>query len=298
MRRIWWAAMLLLCLGFGGLTNRGRAILCHAGSPSELRLGVVETLFRDFHKSAVAYLTAPLRSLLETHTGLIGRLESTTDPLTLAKQLQEKQLDVAIFHGFEFAWARQKYPQLQPLLVVGNPQPFQAHLIVSTASSFTTPSDLKGKALALPRQSRAHLYLFLERRCVEEGKEPKDYFSRMARPIDVTDALEMVLNNSVQAALVDHAQLEEYRNSQPGNSSRIRVLLQSEVFPTGVIAYRQGNLSDETLQRMRTGMIAAHKSPQGQEMLKLCRMPGFDLPPSDFDKLLQATAKAYPPPSR
>ncbi len=298
MRTKWWVCLLFLFLGMGFLAALGDPWPGHAASGTDLRLGVVTTLFRDFHKSAIEYLTAPLRSLLQTQTGLAGRLESTTDPLTLAKQLQENQLDVAIFHGFEFAWARQKYTQLQPLLVVSNPQPFQADLLVARDSSFASPGDLKGKALALPRQSRAHLHLFLERRCIGEGKEPRDYFSRIARPIDGADALDMVAGGTVQAALVDHSQVEAYRKNQPENFGKLRVLLQSEIFPTGVIAYRKGALAEEMVQRIRTGMISASKTTQGQELLKLCRMPGFDLPPADFDQVLQATARTYPPPAR
>ncbi len=281
-------ACLLLVLGI--------FCLCRAGPQAELRLGLVSTLFRELHKSVVEYVATPLRALLQTQTGLAGRLDSTTDPLTLARQLNDNQVDVAIFHGFEFAWAQQKYPQLRPLLVVSNPHPFQAHLVVARWSPCITPADLKGKSLALPRQSREHLHLFLTRRCVETGKDPREHFSKIARPVDAEDALEMVATASVDSALVDRVHLEAYRASQPENFARLRVLLQSEVFPTGVIAYRQGALSDATIQRLRTGMTAAHKSVQGRELLKLCRMAGFELPPADFDQILQTTTRAYPPP--
>ncbi len=297
MRRFWIQGLLIVMLSIPLLVGFGRPKPLQAGPPTELRLGLVSTLFRDFHKSVIEYVTAPLRSLLQTQTGLTGRLTSTTDPLTLAKQLQEGQVDIAIFHGFEFAWARQKHPQLQPLLLVSNPQPFQAQLIVSKTSTFMTPADLKGHSLALPRQSREHLFLFLERRC-HAGKDLKEHFSKVVRPVDADDALEMVATSAVQAALVDQAQLEAYRKSQPENFAKLRVLLRSEVFPTGVIAYRQGALTEETVQRIRTGMMAAHKSEQARELLKHCRMAGFEPPPADFDQILQTIARAYPPPSK
>jgi ABC-type phosphate/phosphonate transport system substrate-binding protein len=288
----------MLILGLGLLSFWGSPNRCQADGPTDLRLGVVSSLFRDLHKSAIEYLSAPLRALLQTQTGLTGELTSTTDPLSLARQLQDDHVNVAVFHGFEFAWAQQKYPRLQPLVVVGNSQPLQAHLIVAHSSPFTTPSDLKGKALALPRQSRAHLHLFLERRCALPEKGPREYFSKIVRPIDGDDALEMVLSGAVQAVLVEQSHLESYRANHPEDFGKLRVLLKSEVFPAGVIAYRKGAIPEDTVQVIRTGLLSAHKTPQSQELLKLCRMPGFTLPPPDFDKVLQTIAKAYPAPSR
>jgi len=297
MRRFWRAGFLILFVCSALVVGLGSPTLGQAGPPADLRLGLVATLFRDFHKSVIEYVTTPLRSLLQTQTGLSGRLESTTDPLTLARQLQDNQVDIAIFHGFEFAWARQKYPQLQPLLLVTNPQPFQANLIVAKSSPFSTCDDLKGKNLALPRQSREHLHLFLERRC-HAGKDPREYFGKIMRPVDADDALEMVASGAVQAALVDQAQLEAYSKSQPDNFGKLRVLLRSEIFPTGVIAYHPGALSAETVQRIRTGMTSAHKTAQGRDLLKLSRMAGFELPPADFDQILQTISRAYPPPTK
>lgn len=297
MRGIRRVRLLILFSGIGlvlGLSSTPRS---PAESPAEVRLGIVETLFRNYHKSAIEYVTVPLRTLVQTQTGLAGRLDSPVAPMTLAKQLQDKQVDLAIFHGFEFAWARQKHPQLQALLVVSNPQPFQAQLIVAKNRKFTAPGDLKGKGLALPRQTREHAYLFLQRRCVEPNTDLEKHFNGITRTVDAIDALDMVVDGSADAALIDRAQLEAYSKSEPENFTKLHVLVQSEVFPAGVIACCQGGLTEERLQRIRTGMTSAHKTTQGQDLLKLCRMNGFELPPADFDQTLQAIARAYPAPA-
>jgi ABC-type phosphate/phosphonate transport system substrate-binding protein len=267
-----------------------------AAPPTELRLGLVNSLFRDTPKAMIQILAQPLKTLMETQTGMAGQLESSADPQVLGKQLQDNQIDLAVFHGFEFAWARLKYPELQPLLTINNPQHFQAHLIVARDSKYKSCADLKGKTVALPRRSREHLHLFLERRCAG-GKAAKEFFGKIARPTDAEDALDDVVEAMVPAALVDYGQLEAYRKAKPEQFAKLRVLLKSETFPTGVIAYHGGALNEDTVQRIRAGLISANQTKQGRELLTLCRMVGFESPPDDFNQTLAAFAKLYPPPA-
>ncbi len=296
MRRLWRIGMAgLLWLAIVGLMRK--PVQAREGrQPGVLRLGMVESLFRDTPKAMIQILAQPIKVLLETQTGMTGQLEDSADCQVLAKQLQENQVDVAVFHGFEFAWARLKHPELQPLLVVSNPQRFQALLVVAQESKYATCDDLKGKTLALPRRCREHLHLYLERRCACGCKQAREFFSKINRPTDADDALDDVSEGMVHAALVDLAQWDAYRKSKPETFEKLRVLVKSENFPTGVIAYRAGALSDETVQRIRAGLMSAKESQQGRQLLKLCRMTGFELAPAEFNESLATFAKLYPPP--
>jgi ABC-type phosphate/phosphonate transport system substrate-binding protein len=267
-----------------------------ADGPASLRLGLVGSLFRETPKSMVELLSQPLKTLLEAQTGMTGRIGSTADALTLARQLNEKQIDLAVFHGFEFAWVKQKYPDLQPLVVVSSTQRLQAHLLVAGSSKAATCADLQGKTLALPRRSREHVHLFLERRCAG-GKDPKDFFGKIARSPDTEDAIEDLLDGSVQAVLLDHADLEAYRQAKPEQYRKLRQLLQSEPFPSGVLSCKEGALAEDTVERLRSGLLSAHQNRRGRDLLSLCRMAGFEVPTQDFEQALQAIAKAYPPPA-
>jgi len=234
---------------------------------------------------------------METQTGMAGQLENSADPQVLGKQLQDNQIDLAVFHGFEFAWARLKYPELQPLLTIRSAQHSQAHLVVAQDSRFTDSADLKGKTLALARHSREHLFLFLERRCAGDGKEAREFFGKITRPNDAEDALDDVVEAMVHAALVDYTQLDAYRTAKPEHFAKLRVLLKSETFPTGVIAYHAGALNEDLVQRIRGGLISANQNKQGRDLLHLCRMIGFEAPPADFNQTLAAFAEVYPPPA-
>jgi len=98
----------------------------------------------------------------------------------------------------------------------------------------------------------------------------------------------------VQAAIVDRHALDQYQQDKPSRCNRLRVLSQSEMFPTGVVAYQEGALDESTLRRFHDGMIGAG-TPRGRELLKLSRITAFEEVPADYEQLLGDIARAYPP---
>jgi ABC-type phosphate/phosphonate transport system substrate-binding protein len=269
-----------------------------AAPPAAVRIGVVRSLFRDVPESAIAILSQPLKALMESQTGMTGQLQPSDGAFNLGKELQNDQVQLGVFHGFEYAWARQKYPDLKPLVVVVNhPSNFHAYLVVARDGKMGSCADLEGQAVALPRFSREHCHLFLERRCTAGGKTPKEFFAKVTAPSDAEDALDEVFDGRVQAAVVDQPGLDAFKKAKPERFARLRVLQESEPFPAGVIVYHAGALDEKVLRRFREGLLTAHQTVRGKELLALCRLTGFGAVPADFDKQLTAIAKAYPPPS-
>ena len=82
-----------------------------------VRIGLVSSLFRDTSEPLMQVIMRPFKSLLETQTGMRGRLVSGGDALHLGQRLKEGDVHFGIFHGVEFAWAKAKFPQLKPLIV-------------------------------------------------------------------------------------------------------------------------------------------------------------------------------------
>ena len=122
-------------------------------SASSIRIGLVNTLFRDTPESLVQLMTRPLKSLMESQTGMSGTLIPGGEACNLGRQLQDDKFQLAVFHGVEFGWARQKHPDLKPLMIAVNQQRhLYAFLIVRADSGLTNLSDLKGKPLSLPRR--------------------------------------------------------------------------------------------------------------------------------------------------
>jgi ABC-type phosphate/phosphonate transport system substrate-binding protein len=282
------------------------AVLIHPGrtlaeeeSPSatSIRIGLVSTLFRDTPESLIQLMMKPLKSLMESQTGMTGMLESGGECRCLGRQLQDDKFQLAVFHGVEFAWVRQKHPELKPLVIaIRDGQPMHACLVVARDSKVTNLNDLQGKSLAMCRQCREHCRLFLERRCEACGKCPLKFFAKIETPTDAEDALDDVVDGVVDAALVDGAALDRYKRVKADRFTKLKTAVQSEPFPPAVIAYKPGVLSDETLARFRNGLITANQNPKGKQLLNMCRINCFQAVPTDYEEMLLAIAKAYPPP--
>jgi ABC-type phosphate/phosphonate transport system substrate-binding protein len=263
----------------------------------EVHIGLVSTLFRDTPESLIQLMTKPLKSLMESQTGMSGTLAAGGDASHLGKQLQDDKFQLAVFHGVEFAWVRQKHPEFKPLVIaIRDGRPMHAMLVVRNDSKITGVADLAGKSLAMCRQCREHCRLFIERHCEACGKPYTQLCSEVTTPGDAEDSLDDVVDGVVHAAVVDGASLERYKKDKPERFAKLKVAQRSEPFPPAVIAYKPGVLSEKILERFRDGLINASKNAKGKQLLNMCRLTCFEPVPDDYEQMLVAIAKAYPPP--
>jgi ABC-type phosphate/phosphonate transport system substrate-binding protein len=287
-------AALAVLTGVSGVALAPRAA---AGDGSFIRIGLIHSLFRDTSEPLMQIIMRPFRALMETQTGVQGQLVAAGEANDLAQRLKSGDCQLGLFHGFEFAWARQAVPELKPLLIAvpKKQRLLRAHLVVAAEGSVKSVADLKGKAIALPHMSREHCRLFLERRCVPAGNSPGTFFSLVSMPRNAEDAIDDVIDGRSAAAVIDDGDLESYRIQFPEYFAKVKVLLQSEAFPCAVIAYYPGKLSQSLVDRFREGMLSAKDSQRGRQVMQLCRISSFEEIPDDFDKMLADIAKAYPP---
>src|SRR5438874_13528735 len=82
-----------------------------------IRIGLVNSLFRDTPESLIQLMTRPLKSLMESQTGMAGTLVPGGEACNLGRQLKDDKFQLAVFHGVELAWVRQKYPEFMPLVI-------------------------------------------------------------------------------------------------------------------------------------------------------------------------------------
>jgi ABC-type phosphate/phosphonate transport system substrate-binding protein len=259
-----------------------------------IRVGVAGSVFRDTPAPMVNIMMKPLKSLLETQTGVNGDMVAGADALSLGNQLADDKVQLAVFHGFEFAWVKQKHPDLKPLILCVCPAPCsKANVIVLKDSKAKEIADLKGLKVALAPHTREHCHLFLERKC---GQPPCKFFSEVSRPSDIEEALDNVVDGVADATIVDGTSLENYADRKPGRFAKLKTLIQSESFPWGVVACNPANFSEDAQKRLRDGLINATQTRKGQSLLTICRITSFEKVPDDFEKELKDIVKAYPPP--
>jgi ABC-type phosphate/phosphonate transport system substrate-binding protein len=270
-----------------------------AAEPAPVRIGLVKSLFRGVPEFFIPIGLRPMKELMESQTGIPGDLAPSGDAEDLARQIKEDEMQFGVFHGFEFAWAREKNPNLKPLVVAVNQHPYLRALVVVRADGkIAAPANLEGKVVAVPRIRCEHCHLYLERRCCPAGKEPDQYFGQVKAPFDAEDALDDVVDDDAQAAVVDEVAFQAFQKNKPGRAAKLKVLQQSEMFPCAVIAYDPAHANAKTLQAFRAGLIGAKDNPKAQGQLKDNHITGFEAAPDDYEQQLSDILKAYPPPEK
>ena len=161
MRSKFW----LFSLSLLGVLLYGISQVRSAEKQKAVRIGMMRTIFKDTPDSLLQILMKPFSSVMESQTGLSGDLVMSPSYDKLGKQLCDGEIQVGVFHGFEFAWAKLKYPDLEPLmLAVNNKAILKSYVVVADNSGIKSVDDLKGKSVSFARGNREHCRLFLEHR--------------------------------------------------------------------------------------------------------------------------------------
>jgi ABC-type phosphate/phosphonate transport system substrate-binding protein len=266
-------------------------------APGTVKICLVNSLFRDVPASMVQLLMPPFKNLMRDQTGLEGEVVTAADPDELGRRLTDKDVQLGVFQGFEFAWVHEKYPALRPLMVALNRHPtLQASVVVLSDGPTANLAGLKGKPVGISKRTLDHCLLFLDRECMALGNHPKDFFSSVTKYPSYEDALDDLLRGKVDGVLVDALGLENYANVKPGCFARLKVIKHSEAFPPAVVVYRDGAVDNKTLAKFRAGMIGARDNVRAKELMSLWRISSFENVPGDFPQLLAGVNRAYPPP--
>ena len=262
----------------------------------ELKMGMLQGMFRDVRPAMVQALSKPFRELMLKQTGYTGDVEICTDALCLTEKMKDKSLHIGVFHGFEFAWAQTKCPDLVPLIVTRPPGgKVQAVVVVAKDSPYKTLADLKDEPVTLPRGAKAHSVAYLEKLRAGFDKGTAKPVTKLAMTGE--DVLTGVVIGDVSATLVDVCALEGYQNLQPGAFKQLRILHRSEEFPAAVVAYRKGTITEAEAARIRTGLATAQNTASGKLLMTLWNLNGFEEPPAAYQGQLDAILKAYPCPT-
>jgi ABC-type phosphate/phosphonate transport system substrate-binding protein len=288
------AVLLPLAIGLATLTSQTSA----AAPAGPVRMGMPASMFRDVKPVVFTALARPFYCLVEAQTGLKSDLVLIQTADEMREQLETGKLQFGVFHGFEFAWMKQKCPTLEPLMVAA-PQhrPLRALIVVNTDSPVKSLADLKGKPVAMPQGTREYVRLFLTRQCQAAGHSPDAYFAQVTSPVNSETALHELVDDKVQAAIVDGGMFQGYTERYSGRAKRLRTLMVSENFPESVVAIHPGMADPETVRRFRQGMSTAHATPVGRQLLALWAMAGFQPMPPNYQQQLTDIVKSYPPPS-
>ena len=266
-----------------------------AAEPPPLKIGMPESMFSGLPPAVVRTASRPFQTMFEKETGLKGEVAIAADFADMTAQLRAGKLDIAVFHGFEYAWVKQ-HPDLVPLLVTVPVAKLQACLVVNVASKAKGAEELKGDCVAIPSSTKAHCRLFFDRL---KAKLP-DGCCGTAK-LDgksVEDALDAVSSGTCPAALVDASALRAYKRDKPGAGDQLKALAESEPFPSAIIVYRKDAFDAKTAAMVRDGLIKGTQTAQGQLLTSLWRLKGFAAMSPEYLADLDKVLKAYPAPAK
>ena len=167
---------------------------------------------------------------------------------------------------------------------------------MASASSIEKLEDLKGQPIAIANGTPPHAKLFLRRRLQRQGHRMEQFFGTNTTPQNAAQAFDDVISGKVKATVVDGAAWESFQFMNPGRAAKLKPLIKSEDFPAGVIAYKQGCLTEAEIKRFREGLTTAHEREMGMQLMMLWKMKRFDVVPADYQQTLTNIARAYPPP--
>lgn len=267
-----------------------------AADPASVKVGMLQGMFRDIPPSMIQALSRPFRTILETQTGLSGDVELLADAPLMAKKLKDKKLDAGIFHGFEYAWVKAQYPDLVPI-VVANPQGgvLQAAIVVHADSPAKKLADLEGDCLLITRGAKAHCLLYLEK--LRAGLPKTAARNAPKTGLTPEEALNAVAAGEHAAVLVDVGSYNAYQKLQPGAAKQLKVLMQSDPFPQGVLLTRKGAMPDEMMKKLTDGLTGANKVAAYKPLMMMWNLQGFETPPKDYEAQLQKCLAEYPAPN-
>ena len=237
-----------------------------------------------------------LREFIKEETGFDNDITRQKDWRELTDKMTKGKLHLGVYQGYEFAWAKEKEPKLEPLAVAVNIYPYPVvYVATKKANKAKSFADLQGQTLGIPETGQGYLRLYAERQAEAAGKKLNTFFSKVVPYETVEDAIEAVLEGKATAAVIDRAGLETYKQRKPGRFKRLKSIAHSEPFPPAVVAYYDTVLDEATRQRFKKGLLGAADKEKGQMMLTLFKISRFENVPKDFDKVLAQTRKAYPP---
>ena len=237
-----------------------------------------------------------LQNFIKTETGFDSTIERQKDWRELMDKMARGPLQIGVFPGYEFAWAREKSPALKPLALTVNVYRYPtAHVVARRDSPAKDFAGLRGQTLSMTTGG-GYVRLFVDRQSQKLGQPVEKFFAKILTPDNAEDALDDLVDGQVQAVAVPRPSLEAYKRRKPARFKQLKEVVHSQPFPPTMIAYQEGRLDEETLQRFRDGLVRANKSDRGQTLLTMFKITGFEAPPPDLDQVLARTRQEYPPP--
>ncbi|MFT3883324.1 MAG: PhnD/SsuA/transferrin family substrate-binding protein [Gemmatales bacterium] len=197
-------------------------------------------------------------------------------PMVLGGRLQKHDIHLAIMTGIEYAWISSSFPELVPLVTAFTSDiRLKACIVVPTESKAESFSHLKGQSIVLPKRLQHFPLLYLQQEILEQGVEPKNYFSRILLTNDTDEGIETVVDKKASGILVDSESWKVYQERKPGRAKKLKVIDESDSFPTSAVLYHPQAWAAADLKLVSDVLCTAHTRPFTRQILNFWRISKF-----------------------
>ena len=158
-----------------------------------LRIGTSGNLtgVKEGSKEKAALTT--LQAFIKDETGMNDEIMRQKNWRELAEKMSKGDLQIGVFQGYEFAWAHEQTPGLKPLALAVNVHLYPtAYVVARRDDSAKDFAGLQGQSLCIPDTGEPFLRLFVEHECQANGKDLKNFFSKITSRDNVEDCIDDV----------------------------------------------------------------------------------------------------------
>ncbi len=274
-----------------------------------LEVRVYSSLLPSVNKSDARAFSRPLGEFVgrridvpinvDVHEGT-----SPKDLFEFGRKLNDGEYHVGAVWGVEYGWLREKYPKLRALVVVSYgdkemPNHTQIFVRKESAPSKLRLSDLKGRRLAVCKDTPLMDRLFVREMFREEKLSEKDFFAPSEPFANAKLAAAAVKNGKADCVIMNSQTYVRLRSVHPGLAESLESLKTGPVYPESVLVG-----SPEAMERLRRkkGLWAdlrqefldAYTSPEGKECINFWRFQSFVAPDDKYERQVDKAVRTLP----
>lgn len=278
-----------------------------AGDAAPLKFRIYGSLLPGYKKSDANGFTQPMFDFLSRKVG--HRIESdvyegtTRDDLfEFGKKLNKGEYHLAAVWGVEYGWLRAEYPNLKVLTVVSTGDKdslTQTLVLVRKDSGATKLTDLKGKRLAVYKDTPLMDRAYLQKMLSDEQLAPKGFFQKTEPLATVKSAVFAVKSGKADCVVLNSMTFTRLKRVT-GLGDALVELKVGEAYPLPVLIgspdlvnglrKKKGKLWDD----LREQCLDVHNSPEGKECINFWRFQSFVSPDADYQRKVDAATRKLP----
>ena len=226
----------------------------------------------------------------------VGKASDIDALFSLGGALSKGDTHLGVVRGLEYGWLLSRFPNLEPLAIVGMGNKHYSRLLVSAESGVGHIRELSRPAkLCTYRRSAIECGLWQKDLEVKYGSNlfPE---SQPEKPT-VMDALNSVLSGEADCSIVDAYTCIVLQATRRSWMDRFVSIADSELYPASVVIgdrSRVQSLEANLWNRIQNSLMALNSQRAGQELAKYWNFKEFSLPEAGFRAVARDAAKRHP----